>query len=98
MSQYCSASRRGAQALAPDEIRDAQQRAFDEKYRNELKLVASVQHVQNFPYDFYFGRKSDREEKEQKRSDQMIERAVRAHQRRAGQTDQQAAEGGLPPC
>jgi hypothetical protein len=52
-----------------------------------LKLVASIQHVQNFPYDFYFGRKSDREEKEQKRSDQMIERAVRAHQRRAGQPE-----------
>jgi heme A synthase len=62
-------------------------RAFDETYRNELKLVASVQHVQNFPYDFYFGRKSDREGKEQKRSDQMIERAVRAHQRRAGQPE-----------
>jgi hypothetical protein len=54
--------------------------------------------MQNFPYDFYFGRKSDREEKEQKRSDQMIERSVRAHQRRAASLNQQAAEGGLSPC
>jgi len=98
LSQYCSASRPGAQALVPDEIRHAQLRAFHEKYRNELKLVASLQHVQNFPYDFYFGRKSDRKEKEQKRSDQMIERAVRAHQRRAASLNQQAAEGGLSPC
>jgi hypothetical protein len=56
-----------------------------------------MQHVQNFPYDFYIGRKSDREEKEQKRSHQMIERAVRAHQRRAGQPEP-AAEGGLSRC
>ena len=97
MSQYCSPSRPGAQALAPDEIRDSQLRAFDEKYRNELKLVASVQHVQNFPYDFYFGRKSDREEKEQKRSDQMIERAVVLINGERASLNQQAAEGGLPP-
>ena len=59
-----------AQALAPEEIRDPQLRALQQKYRNELKLITSAAAARSFPYKFYFSRKLDLEEKEQKQSDQ----------------------------
>jgi hypothetical protein len=58
------------QVLAPEEIRDPQLRALQEKYRNELKLVTKAAAAHNFPYHFYFSRKLDLEEKDQKQSDQ----------------------------
>jgi hypothetical protein len=58
------------QVLAPEEIRDPQLRALQEKYRNELKLVPKAAAAHNFPYHFYFSRKLDLEEKDQKQSDQ----------------------------
>jgi len=59
-----------AQVLAPEEIRDPQLRALQQKYRAELKLIATAAAVQNLPYHFYFSRGLDLEEKDQKRSDQ----------------------------
>lgn len=59
-----------AQVLAPEEIRDPQLRALQQKYRNELKLIANTPATHNFPYHFYFSRKLDLDEKVQKRSDQ----------------------------
>ena len=59
-----------AQVLAPEEIRDPQLRALQQKYRNELKLIANSPAAHNFPYHFYFSRKLDLDEKVQKRSDQ----------------------------
>jgi hypothetical protein len=59
-----------AQVLAPEEIRDPQLRALQQKYRNELKQIAAAAAAHNFPYHFYFSRKLDLEEKEQKHSDQ----------------------------
>ena len=59
-----------AQVLAPEEIRDPQLRALQEKYRNELKLVPKAAAAHNFPYHFYFSRKLDLEEKDQKQGDQ----------------------------
>src|SRR5271165_3916302 len=54
------------QVLAPEEIRDPQMRALQEKYRNELKLITSATAAHTFPYNFYFSRKLDLEEKDQK--------------------------------
>jgi hypothetical protein len=59
-----------AQVLAPEEIRDPQLRALQQKYWNELKLIPRAVAAHNFPYHFYFSRKLDLDEKEQKRSDQ----------------------------
>lgn len=59
-----------AQVLAPEEIRDPQMSALQKKYRNELKLITSAAAAHSFPYNFYFSRKLDLEENEQKRSDQ----------------------------
>jgi hypothetical protein len=59
-----------AQVLAPEEIQDPQLRALQQKYWNEMKLIANAAAAQNFPYHFYFSRKLDLDEKEQKRSDQ----------------------------
>ncbi len=59
-----------AQVLAPEEIRDPQLRALQQKYRNELKQIPSAVAAHNFPYHFYFSRKLDLEEKDQKHSDQ----------------------------
>ena len=59
-----------SQVLAPEEIRDPQMRALQQKYRNELKLIPSAVAAHNFPYHFYFSRKMDLEEKDQKRNDQ----------------------------
>src|SRR6266852_4090723 len=59
-----------AQVLAPEEIRDPEMRALQQKYRNELKLITSAAAAHSFPYNFYFSRKLDLEEKDQKQSDQ----------------------------
>ena len=59
-----------AQVLAPEEIRDPQLSALQKRYRNELKLIASATAAHHFPYNFYFSRKLDLDENEQKQSDQ----------------------------
>lgn len=57
------------QVLAPEEIRDPQLRALQQKYRGELKLIPQAL-SSNLPYRFYFSRRMDLEESVQKRSDQ----------------------------
>ena len=59
-----------AQVLAPEEVRDPQMRTLQQKYRNELKLIANAAAAHNFPYHFYFSRALDLGEKEQQQSDQ----------------------------
>jgi len=59
-----------AQVLAPEEIRDLQLRALQQKYRKELRLITGVAAVHPFPYKFYFSRNLDLNEKEQEQSDQ----------------------------
>jgi hypothetical protein len=59
-----------AQVLAPEEIRDPQLRALQEKYRNELKLIPQTVAAHEFPYRFYFSRRLDLAEKDQPRTDQ----------------------------
>jgi hypothetical protein len=56
--------------LAPEEIRDPQLRALQQKYRNELKLIPHALAPRNLPYRFYFSKRMDLEETAQKRSDQ----------------------------
>lgn len=59
-----------AQVLAPEEIRDPEMRALQQKYRSELKLITRAAAVHSFPYHFYFSRKLDLTEKDQQQSDQ----------------------------
>ena len=59
-----------AQVLAPEEIRDPEMRALQQKYRSELKLITRAAAAHSFPYHFYFSRKLDLTEKEQQQSDQ----------------------------
>ena len=54
-----------AQVLAPEEIRDPQLRALQEKYRNELKVIPQILSAHEFPYKFYFSRRLDVAEKDQ---------------------------------
>ena len=56
--------------MAPEEIRDPQLRALQQKYRNELKLIPHAITARNLPYRFYFSRRMDLEEAVQQRSDQ----------------------------
>jgi|SRR5579871_736794 len=59
-----------AQVLAPNEIRDPQIRALQQKYFSQLKLITSAAAAHQFPYHFYFSRKLDLSEKDQPRHDQ----------------------------
>jgi hypothetical protein len=59
-----------AQVFAPEEIRDPELRALQEKYRNELKLIPQILAAHEFPYKFYFSRRLDVAEKDQPRNDQ----------------------------
>ena len=58
------------QVLAPEEIRDPQLRALQQKYRNELKLIPHALTERSLPYRFYFSRRMDLGEEAQKSSDQ----------------------------
>ena len=59
-----------AQVLAPEEVRDPQIRALQQKHFSELKLITSAAAAHQFPYHFYFSRKLDVAEKDQPRHDQ----------------------------
>jgi hypothetical protein len=59
-----------AQALSPKEISDPAMRKLQQRYYGELKAVASELSQHRFPYAFYFSRKLDIEELEQKQSAQ----------------------------
>jgi hypothetical protein len=49
------------QVLAPEEIRDPQLRALQQKYRNELKLIPHALAGRSLPYHFYFSKRMDLE-------------------------------------
>jgi len=59
-----------AQVLAPEEIRDPELRALQQKYRSELKLIGNAAATHSFPYHFYFSRKLGLAEKDQPQNDQ----------------------------
>src|SRR5690348_9597611 len=48
-----------AQVLPPAEVRDAGPRAFQEKYFDQLKLLAEEVRAHHFPYPFYCSRVLD---------------------------------------
>lgn len=59
-----------AQVLPPQQIRDPQLRVLERQYLPELRMIPVALKAHDFPYPFYFSRKLDLEEKDQKRSDQ----------------------------
>lgn len=59
-----------AQVLSPEEIRDPQMKALQQKYLGELKLITQAAASHSFPYHFYFSRTLDLPEKEQPLNDQ----------------------------
>jgi hypothetical protein len=56
--------------LSPEEIRDPDMRALQQRYWNELKQITAIASAHAFPYHFYFSRKLDLAEKDQKENDQ----------------------------
>jgi hypothetical protein len=59
-----------AQVLSPQEIRDPEMQALQQKYLPELKAFTQAMSSHRFPYHFYFSRTLDLAEKEQQSSDQ----------------------------
>jgi hypothetical protein len=59
-----------AQVLSPQEIRDPEMQALQQKYLPELKAFTQAMSSHRFPYHFYFSRTLDLAEKEQQGSDQ----------------------------
>jgi hypothetical protein len=59
-----------AQVLSPLEMSNPAMRGLQQRYASELKGVASDLTQHKFPYAFYFSRKLDIEEHEQRQSDQ----------------------------
>jgi hypothetical protein len=59
-----------AQVVAPIEIRDSQLRVLQQGSMNELKLTAENISAHHFAFPFYFSRKLDVDEKQQRRIDQ----------------------------
>ncbi len=56
--------------MAPEEIRDPELRALQQKYRSELKLIGTAAATHSFPFHFYFSRKLGLAEKDQPQNDQ----------------------------
>jgi hypothetical protein len=59
-----------AQALSPNEISDPAMRKLQQKHYSDLKAVAGELSQHRFPYPFYFSRKLDIEEVQQKQESQ----------------------------
>ncbi len=59
-----------AQVLSPMEIKDPALRSLQQRHMPELKAIAASIGEHKFPYAFYFSRKLDIEEPEQKQLDQ----------------------------
>jgi hypothetical protein len=59
-----------AQVLSPMELTDPAMRRLQARHQDDLKTVASELAQHKFPYAFYFSRKLDLEEQEQKQADQ----------------------------
>jgi len=59
-----------AQVLSPQEIRDPEMQALQQKYLPELKAFTEAISSHRFPYHFYFSRTLDLAEKDQQGSDQ----------------------------
>lgn len=59
-----------AQALSPMEIADPAMRKLQQKYYPRLKTIAAELSQHKFPYAFYFSRKLDIEEQQQKQESQ----------------------------
>jgi len=59
-----------AQVLPSTEIKDPGMRALQQKHQKELQSIATKLNQHQFPYPFYFSRKLDLDEAEQKQADQ----------------------------
>jgi len=66
---FCS-SLLAAQVLSPMEMTDPAMRKLQQKYFTQLKAIGSELNEHKFPYPFYFSRKLDIEEQEQKQRSQ----------------------------
>ncbi len=72
-----------AQVLPPAEIKAPALRALQQKHEKELQAISTELKKHQFPYPFYFSRKLDIDEPEQKQSDQRSIRFDFYNQRRA---------------
>src|SRR5437899_9081152 len=59
-----------AQVVAPVEIKDPALRALQFKYMDDLEAIGAEINNSSFPYPFYFSRKLDLDEQQQKSADQ----------------------------
>ena len=49
----------GAQVLLPEEVKDGNARALQQKYLPQLKAIGAELEAHRFPYHFYFSRMLD---------------------------------------
>jgi hypothetical protein len=68
-----------AQVLSPPEILDPELRELQQKHMTELKSVAVAISSHQFPYRFYFSRKLDLSEEQQRLADQRSIQFARFH-------------------
>jgi hypothetical protein len=59
-----------AQVLSPADIKDPEMRALQQKHQKQLQTISTELNKHQFPYPFYFSRKLDVDEAEQKQFDQ----------------------------
>ena len=64
------ASCAAAQVLSPMEMKDPAMRGLQQRYLKELQAISTELNKHQFPYHFYFSRKLDIDEAEQKQIDQ----------------------------
>lgn len=60
----------GAQVLLPEEVKDGNARALQQKYLPQLKAIGTELEAHRFPYHFYFSRMLDIDEERQIKADQ----------------------------
>jgi hypothetical protein len=60
----------GAQVLLPEEVKDGNARALQQKYMPQLKAIGEELEAHRFPYHFYFSRMLDIDEERQIKADQ----------------------------
>jgi hypothetical protein len=77
------ASCAAAQVLSPMEMKDPAMRALQQKHLKELQAISTELNQHSFPYPFYFSRKLDIDEVEQKQVDQRSIRFERYNNRKA---------------
>src|SRR6266536_6509203 len=72
-----------AQVMPAAEIKDPAMRALQQRHLNELQAISTELNQHRFPYPFYFSRKLDVDEAEQKQVDQRSIRFDHFNNRKA---------------